>query len=97
MTALRDKDPYKPLITDKIPGDFRFIGLTHPMFLKSKIIHCVRDPRAVCLSIFSQLFTGDNLYADLLQYWYQISPCFILDIRYEDLTYDPEIVIYYSS
>lgn len=104
LEAVKGRDPEKAFITDKMPGNFRFIGLIRLLLPRARIIHCTRDPRAVCLSIFRQLFRGDhayaydltelgtyyNLYADLMAHWHRVLPGIILDIRYEDLVREPE-------
>ncbi len=48
-------------ITDKMPGNFRFVGLIHLMFPNARIIHTRRNPIDTCFSCFSQLFSKDNL------------------------------------
>ena len=42
----------KNYITDKAPLNFRWIGLIKLILPKSKIIHCTRDPKDICLSLF---------------------------------------------
>jgi hypothetical protein len=46
-----------------MPGNFRLLGLVALMLPGAKIIHCVRDPRDVGLSIFSRRFRGYHNYA----------------------------------
>ncbi len=92
-------------ITDKMPYNFQLIGLIKVILPKSKIIHCVRDPMDNCYSIFKTDFAGKhkyaydlnelgqyyNLYLDLMDYWRNIIPEFIYDIRYEELVSDQEV------
>jgi tetratricopeptide (TPR) repeat protein len=42
----------KPFVTDKMPDNFRLIGLFHLMFPKGRIVHCRRNPADTCLSIY---------------------------------------------
>ena len=48
----------KDYITDKAPLNFRWIGLIRLILPKSKIIHCTRDPKDNCLSLFKNIFSG---------------------------------------
>ena len=43
-------------ITDKAPLNFRWIGLIKHLFPGAKIIHCKREPKNNCLSMFKNLF-----------------------------------------
>ena len=91
-------------ITDKMPN-FEFIGMIKLMLPNAKVIHCCRDPRDTCLSIFKNYFTVDahhyaydlsdlgryyNLYRDLMNHWHSVLPDFIYDIQYEDVVADQE-------
>lgn len=96
--------PNHPYVTDKMPMNFRFIGLISCLFPKAKIIHCIRDPRDTCLSIFKTYFTGNlpyaydegeiaayyKIYEDLMAHWHEVLPDKIYDVRYEDLVGEPE-------
>ena len=86
-------------ITDKAPLNFRWIGFIKLIFPKAKIIHCHRDPKNNCFSIFKNLFEGGlyfsydqddlvqyyNQYSDLMNFWKLKYENFILDVKYEDL------------
>ncbi len=86
-------------ITDKAPLNFRWIGLINLIFPKSKIIHCMRDPKNNCLSMFKNLFEGglnftyseEDLveyyknYSELMDFWKLNYSNMILDVQYEDL------------
>ena len=39
------------IVTDKMPQNFRYIGLLAAAFPEAKIIHVKRNPAAVCLSL----------------------------------------------
>ncbi|HET7412979.1 MAG TPA: sulfotransferase [Pararhizobium sp.] len=92
-------------ITDKMPGNFMLIGLIRLILPNAKVIHCVRDPRATCLSIFKTYFRSQghrygynleeladyhNLYTDLMRHWHRVLPGFVTDVRYEELIADQE-------
>ena len=94
----------EPFITDKAPLNFRWIGFIKILFPNSKIIHCSRDPKDNCLSIFKNFFEGGldfgynqkelgtyyNLYLDLMRFWKEKFPNTIYDARYEKIIEDPE-------
>jgi len=97
------KDSFR--ITDKLPINFKWIGLIKLILPNSKIIHCVRNSRDTCLSIFKINFPNPslgyaydlndltefyNLYFDLMRYWKEILPNFIHDIEYEKIVKKPD-------
>jgi Flp pilus assembly protein TadD len=55
--------PDKACIVDKMPGNFNYLGLAGLMLPGARIIHCVRDPRDIGLSIFTFRFYGHHPYA----------------------------------
>ena len=78
-------------VTDKLPINFKWIGLIKIILPNSKIVHCVRNPRDNCLSIFKNYFTSNrmnfaydlneicefyNLYYNLMDYWKKTLPNF---------------------
>ena len=94
----------KPFITDKAPLNFRWIGFIKILFPNSKIIHCSRNPKDNCLSIFKNFFEGGldfgynqkelgtyyNLYLDLMNFWEEQFPNTIYNAQYEKIIEDPE-------
>ena len=48
----------KPFFIDKMPNNFRHIGLIHLMLPNAKIIDARREPMACCFSNFKQLFAS---------------------------------------
>ena len=95
----------KNIITDKMPMNFRYIGLIISAFPEAKIIHLKRDARATCWSIYKNYFDSDGigysynqndlaqyygLYSDLMSFWHERFPDQIYDICYEDLTTNQE-------
>ena len=92
--------------TDKMPHNFMNLGLIALLFPKARIIHCSRDPRDTCLSIYFQNFGwlhryGADLgwlggyyhhYHRLMQHWKSALDLPILTVRYEDMIADQEAV-----
>jgi tetratricopeptide (TPR) repeat protein len=89
-------------ITDKMPGNFKFLGLIAAMLPNAKIIHCRRDPIDNCISCYTQLFTNGHewtfdlaalgrqyrRYHKLMEHWRQVLPGRFLEVRYEELVAD---------
>jgi len=89
-------------MTDKAPLNFKWIGLIKVFFPSAKIIHCVREPKDNCLSLFKNMFEGNlnfcynqrdlatyyNLYSDLMKFWKKCFPQGFLDVQYESLIND---------
>ena len=63
LAELHALAPGKSRIVDKMPGNFRHLGVIALMLPGARIIHCVRDPRDVGLSIFTFRFHGHHPYA----------------------------------
>jgi len=95
-------------VTDKMPFNMMMIGLIKIALPNAKIIHCVRDARDTCLSIYKQNFTTGNYrfaydlktvaqfhnqYRKLMRHWHETMPGAIYDISYESLTQNPETEI----
>jgi hypothetical protein len=94
--------PNKARIVDKLPANYLFLGLVGLLFPGAKIIHCVRDPRDIGLSIFSFRFHGDHGYAHdlgdlgwtiaqhqrLMAHWCQALPNPILTVKLSDWVED---------
>jgi tetratricopeptide (TPR) repeat protein len=94
----------KRLFTDKLPGNFQFIGLIHLMFPDARIINCRRDPVDTCLSCYKKLFQSAvpysfdlaelgryyMLYDRLMKHWHTVLPGHILDAEYESILANPE-------
>ncbi len=91
-------------ITDKMPHNFRYIGLIHAMLPNAKIIHCQRHPVDICLSNFRILFMEGMEYTydlkemgryyiaydRIMKHWEKVLPGKILNVRYEDTVDDIE-------
>lgn len=93
-----------PFFIDKMPNNFRHIGLIHLILPNAKIIDARRHPMACCFSGFKQLFAEGqeftygleqigNYYRDyvnLMDHWDKVLPGKILRIQYEDVVADTE-------
>ncbi|MEM8663759.1 MAG: sulfotransferase, partial [Pseudomonadota bacterium] len=56
LNALEQIDAPHGVVTDKMPGNFRFVGFMRLAFPEATIIHMKRDPVAVCWSIYRSYF-----------------------------------------
>jgi tetratricopeptide (TPR) repeat protein len=91
-------------ITDKMPANFLWLGLIAQMFPRAHVIHCVRDPRDTCLSIYFQLFSQAHPYASnlddlafyyrgyerMMAHWCKVLDLPMLEVRYDQLVMDQE-------
>jgi tetratricopeptide (TPR) repeat protein len=50
-------------VVDKMPANFLKAGLIHLMLPDARIVHCRRDPVDTCLSCYTKLFSGDQMFA----------------------------------
>jgi len=93
-----------PFFIDKMPNNFRHIGLIHLILPNAKIIDARRDPMDCCFSGFKQLFAEGQeftyglremgrYYADyvaLMDHWDEVLPGKVLRVRHEDVLDDLE-------
>ena len=93
-----------PFFTDKMPNNFRHIGLIKLILPNAKIIDARREPMACCFSGFKQLFAeGQEFtygleeagryyrgYVELMDHWDRVLPGEILRVQYEDVVADLE-------
>ena len=102
---MTDTRPYrrdKPFFIDKMPNNFRHIGLIHLMLPNAKIIDARREPMACCFGNVKQLFARgqeftysiDDIaryyrtYLDLMRHWDAVLPGRVLRVWYEDVVED---------
>ena len=94
------------MVSDKMPLNFRYIGLILTVFPNAKIIHSERDPAAICWGNYRQNFTEKrlirycydlkdivtyyNLYKNLMNFWIKEFGNKIYNLNYETLTTDQE-------
>ena len=88
-----------PFFTDKMPNNFRHIGLIHLIMPNAKIIDARRYPLDCCFSMFKQLFAqGQEFsyglaeagsyyrsYVKLMDHWERVLPGKILRVNNEDV------------
>jgi tetratricopeptide (TPR) repeat protein len=93
-----------PFFIDKMPNNFRHIGLIHMILPNAKIIDARRSAMGCCFSGFKQLFAEGqeftygleeigHYYSDyvrLMDHWDRVLPGKILRVRYEDVVSDLE-------
>lgn len=104
-TYLADTRVYrtdKPHFIDKMPNNFRHVGLIHLMLPGGRIIDARREPMSCCFSNFKQLFANgqefaygiDDIaryyrtYLDLMEHWDAILPGRVLRVLHEDVVAD---------
>ena len=101
-TMMHRKDA--PMFTDKMPNNFRHIGLIHLIMPNAKIIDARRYPLDCCFSMFKQLFAQGqefsyglaeagsyyNNYVKLMNHWNGVLPNKILRVNNEDIIEDLE-------
>lgn len=93
-----------PLFIDKMPNNFRHIGLIQLILPNAKIIDARRHPMACCFSAFKQLFAeGQEFsydlsdvgryyrdYVALMDHWDAVLPGRVLRVMHEDVVEDLE-------
>nr|WP_232280903.1 tetratricopeptide repeat-containing sulfotransferase family protein [Novosphingobium nitrogenifigens] len=105
---IADTRPYRalgrPFFIDKMPNNFRHIGLIHLILPKARIIDARRNPMDCCFSNLKQLFAQGQeftysiediaryyrTYLDLMRHWDAVLPGKVLRLVNEDLIADPE-------
>jgi tetratricopeptide (TPR) repeat protein len=94
----------KAFFIDKMPNNFRHLGLIHLMLPKAKIIDARRAPVACCFSNLKQLFAQGQeftysvediaryykTYLELMRHWDDVLPGRILRVQHEDVVEDLE-------
>ncbi|MFL6599712.1 MAG: sulfotransferase [Steroidobacteraceae bacterium] len=92
----------KPFFIDKMPNNFRHIGLIHLILPNAKIIDARREPLACCFSNFKQLFANGQeftyslqdigryyrTYVELMQHWDEVLPGKVLRVQHEEVVED---------
>ncbi len=93
-----------PFFIDKMPNNFRHIGLIHLMLPNARIIDARREPLACGFSVFKQLFAQgqdfsydlDHIgryytdYVRLMDHWDAVLPGRVLKVQHEDVIEDLE-------
>jgi len=106
LIALKAICGSSPYVIDKMPANFKYLGFIAAMFPNAKVVHCLRDPRDVCLSAYFQLFDAGRLqlessdltllahnyrhYQRMMNHWKHVLPTNIYDVTYEQLVSAPK-------
>lgn len=92
--------PQAKRIVDKLPANFRHLGLIHLALPNARIVHVRRDPVDTCFSCYSKLFLNGlnytyelgelgryyKAYERLMAHWRSVLPQdAMLDVQYETL------------
>ena len=95
----------KLIVTDKMPLNFRYIGLIAAALPEAKIIHINRNPKALCWANYKQYFSKKglgfsydlkdvvnyfNLYKNLMLHWKSENINVFYDLDYELLVEEQE-------
>lgn len=94
----------KNYIIDKSLLNFLWIGFIKIFFPNSKIIHCSREPKNNCFSIYKNLFENKlnfsydekdliefyKMYEDLMNFWQNEKKIYLINVAYETLVNDRE-------
>lgn len=94
-----------PRFTDKMPLNYRNLGLIHTVFPEARILHIRRNPLDTCLSIYATFLAGganflyrkENIvafyraYLRSMEHWRESLPKDrLFELDYESLVVDPE-------
>ncbi|HIG41387.1 MAG TPA: sulfotransferase family protein [Gammaproteobacteria bacterium] len=96
-----------PYFIDKMPNNFRHIGLIHLILPNAKIVDARRHPMAACFSGFKQLFASGQTftydltgigyyyrdYMKLMDHWDEVLPGRVHRVQYEDMVINTETQI----
>jgi hypothetical protein len=96
-----------PFFIDKMPNNFRHIGLIHLILPNARIIDARRHPMAGCFSCFKQLFARGQTftydlkdlgryyrdYVSLMDHWDEVLPGRVHRVQYENMVDDTEAQI----
>jgi tetratricopeptide (TPR) repeat protein len=92
----------KPYFIDKMPNNFRHLGLIRLMLPRAKIIDARREPVACCFSNLKQLFAQGQeftygvediaryyrTYLELMRHWDRVLSGWVLRVHHEDVVDD---------
>ncbi len=97
----------QPRFIDKMPNNFRHLGLIHLMLPNAKVIDARREPMACCFSNFKQLFANGQqftysledlgryyrTYVELMAHWDAVLPGKVLRVKHEELVaeFEPNV------
>lgn len=103
LDELRFRSPTAERVVDKLPGNFVRVGLIKTLFPDAYVVHCTRNPRDTCLSLYFHYFPAllcsfdlhelGRYYVDyrrLMAHWDGLFPGEVFEVRYEELVAEPE-------
>ena len=104
LTDTRAYRTGKARFIDKMPNNFRHVGLIHLMLPNATLIDARREPMACCFGNFKQLFASGQefaysiediaryyrTYLELMRHWDAVLPGRVLRVHHEDLVNDLE-------
>jgi tetratricopeptide (TPR) repeat protein len=105
LSKLAAATPVSDRFTDKLPGNFRYVGLIKLMLPNARVLHARRNPIDNCVSCFSIGFADQvkfaydlgelgryyRSYERLMQHWRNVLPPeAMLDVQYEEVVADIE-------
>ena len=96
----------RPRVTDKMPGNWLYVGAILAMLPQARVVICRRDPLETCLACYRYMFTRHPFthhFSDLASrwrdfdraatHWKRLYPERVREQVYEDLQADPETQI----
>jgi tetratricopeptide (TPR) repeat protein len=105
LDMVSEKADGRARLVDKMPNNFRYLGLIRLMLPNARIIHCRRDPMDTGVSCYTKLFTGrqdfaydlrelglyHRAYAQLMDHWRGTLPQDrFIEVDYEAVVADLE-------
>lgn len=105
LKKLKELSNNNTTVTDKMPSNFRYVGLICSAFPDAKIVHVKRNSAATCWANYKQHFTTKSLgysydlddlityyglYQNLMQFWEEQYGDRIYTLNYETLTINQE-------
>jgi tetratricopeptide (TPR) repeat protein len=107
ITTTRVQRRSSPYFIDKMPNNFRHIGLIHLILPNAKIVDARRHPMGACFSGFKQLFASGQTftydltgvgyyyrdYVKLMDHWDEVLPGRVHRVQYEEMVADTEAQI----
>lgn len=108
VELLSSKHPGKHRVVDKLPFNYKYLGIVNCAMPNVRVIHMRRNPADTCLSIYSShsraVQTSGNSRGDLvrfyrryqlaMEHWREVLPRDrLLDVDYEELVGRPEPMI----
>jgi len=105
LKKLKELSNKSTTVTDKMPSNFKYVGLICSAFPDAKIVHVKRNSAATCWGNYKQHFTSKTLgysydldslityyglYQNLMQFWEEQYGDRIYTLNYETLTINQE-------